>query len=445
MSSSSTFIDEELQQKQILQHLQQIVQNRDYDALQELSLCLADHEKPLCVNTPNEQGLTLLHLAILKEDHDILLKLLEWGAAVNTEAQGFTPLHFAAKIRYLDGILLLRLYGADLDAPSADDDSTPLHFLAGKENLLLSQLIKQHGPQKLGKGFKKYDSTKLSCEDALCKPLETIPNKGFINIDGKMESEEYEQLSLIDAFHKKFQDSANKDVRTYESIYHADPANINAIDKNGHTPLDIETLLSNALSKTFSPNFIQESGSSSEPLEIVEYHTGNTHLHCAARDADIDTLYDLLEHRDKIDLNVSNKKGNTPLHLATEYGDEEIINYLIDKGASLEIRNAEGKMPLENYKRKREASSSVTAVPPTKRRLFDFENPEPISLNSDGSPLPHSSAASNPCGFFVGLSSSSLSSSSLPARSSGSGSPNNPPAPDPDSDIQRAIALSLLD
>ena len=47
------------------------------------------------------------------------------------------------------------------------------------------------------------------------------------------------------------------------------------------------------------------------------------------------------------DLCRKDKKGNTPLHVAAEEDATEIANVLIDAGAPLNEKNADGKIPSE--------------------------------------------------------------------------------------------------
>ncbi|TNV75415.1 hypothetical protein FGO68_gene15835 [Halteria grandinella] len=49
-------------------------------------------------------------------------------------------------------------------------------------------------------------------------------------------------------------------------------------------------------------------------------------------------------------INMSNTSGNTALHYCSEYGYVELGEYLISKGASVEIMNIRGYKPLEGIK-----------------------------------------------------------------------------------------------
>lgn len=65
----------------------------------------------------------------------------------------------------------------------------------------------------------------------------------------------------------------------------------------------------------------------------------------AAEAGDLDILEDLLKYG--IDINVQNADGATALHVAVGVGSLEVTSFLIDQGASLEIRDARGLRPYD--------------------------------------------------------------------------------------------------
>jgi ankyrin repeat protein len=71
-----------------------------------------------------------------------------------------------------------------------------------------------------------------------------------------------------------------------------------------------------------------------------------TPLHIAATDTAI-LLSELLEHRKlvKIDLNVLNREGNSPLHQATLHGEVPNMQLLLNAGADVNIKSASDDTP----------------------------------------------------------------------------------------------------
>lgn len=64
-----------------------------------------------------------------------------------------------------------------------------------------------------------------------------------------------------------------------------------------------------------------------------------------AIDYECKEIYDALIASNKININVKDPQGNTPLHVAAEKGNLEIVKDLIDRGADIEVE-AQGKKPL---------------------------------------------------------------------------------------------------
>ena len=49
----------------------------------------------------------------------------------------------------------------------------------------------------------------------------------------------------------------------------------------------------------------------------------------------------------RLSINAQNAHGNTPLHLAVEGDLEEVVKLLLENGLDMEIKNIEGKTPLQ--------------------------------------------------------------------------------------------------
>lgn len=102
--------------------------------------------------------------------------------------------------------------------------------------------------------------------------------------------------------------------------------NINAKDKDGQTALFYMVRggsLSDPQKKVFELLL-----SKKIDLNIAENKNGNTILHVAAKGYALDIVQQLVEHG--ADVNIKNKKGQTPLDLAK---DKKINEYLVSKGA----------------------------------------------------------------------------------------------------------------
>ncbi len=98
------------------------------------------------INATNNDGLTLLHLAILAEQIECVKTLINKNANVNIHSTKgpvptqlinrswrnriYTPLHCAAHVGNINIINLLLDAGADIDSTYQNDESTPLHLAA---------------------------------------------------------------------------------------------------------------------------------------------------------------------------------------------------------------------------------------------------------------------------------------------------------------------------
>ncbi|WCR58321.1 ankyrin repeat domain-containing protein [Wolbachia endosymbiont of Ctenocephalides felis wCfeJ] len=70
-----------------------------------------------------------------------------------------------------------------------------------------------------------------------------------------------------------------------------------------------------------------------------------TPLHLAAAKGRLEIVQYLIEDK-KVDLNVADWLNRTILHLASQYGKLEVVQYLVDKGADLNVVDKDGRAPL---------------------------------------------------------------------------------------------------
>lgn len=73
---------------------------------------------------------------------------------------------------------------------------------------------------------------------------------------------------------------------------------------------------------------------------------GATPLHWASHGGHIECLKTLLSIPN-CEVNVQNKLGDTPLHSAAWKGHSEAVQLLLDKGARADLKNKEGKLPID--------------------------------------------------------------------------------------------------
>lgn len=88
-------------------------------------------------------------------------------------------------------------------------------------------------------------------------------------------------------------------------------------------------------------------------MKATRYQQSPTDLIMAVRTGELAEVMRRLEAGD--DVNMLSKAGQTPLMEAAAYGYEDMVRYLADKGADLELRNGQGRTALEiaeeNYRK----------------------------------------------------------------------------------------------
>ncbi|CAB0038441.1 unnamed protein product [Trichogramma brassicae] len=130
-----------------------------------------------------------------------------------------------------------------------------------------------------------------------------------------------------------------------EKFLQSGQVQINAQDKLGNAPLhmmlrfgiDGRDLLKLLLRSGANPNLKNFKGST--PLHIMRKRFRYDSL--------VETFFKVNKKIDQlVEVNAQDKLGNTPLHLALESGNKEMTEWLLSRGADLNLTNEEGSTPL---------------------------------------------------------------------------------------------------
>ena len=103
----------------------------------------------------------------------------------------------------------------------------------------------------------------------------------------------------------------------------------------------------NELLEFFASQLNYEADDLHSPIEPLTYKNpeGDSCLHIAAHTGNYRAVEILLKAG--LDVNQTGDMGSTALHYANMKNNDDIIKLLIDHGASTELRNEFGKLPLE--------------------------------------------------------------------------------------------------
>ncbi|CAB0031841.1 unnamed protein product [Trichogramma brassicae] len=265
----------------------------DDDDIANMLFAICDEKHQIVeVDARDKEGRTPLHAAIFNSNINMIEVLLRRGANPNSaDKSGYTPLHFVCLREYDDVDLAKRFFeiGEKFNKPLEVDAQnnegwTPLHaaIFKGNANLVELLLRKNADPNSLNKNG----------ETALHKICE-----------------------------------ANLDDLTVEMLFEI------CDEKKQSMQVD-------ALDKMEAP--------------ILTWLTRTDLLLCIvvcqSKYDDVDLLKMLFEAADKfnkpLQVDARDKSNCTPLHLALNCGHEQIAEWLLRKGADLNLANAEGSTPL---------------------------------------------------------------------------------------------------
>ncbi len=136
--------------------------------------------------------------------------------------------------------------------------------------------------------------------------------------------------------------------------------------RNNHTDV-AETLLRNGASShslgieaSSPPKRVRTGGMSARAASYAESSRQppieETPLHTAVAQGNIRMVTLLLKHR--ADPNKQDSNGNSALHLAAHYGREDALSALLSSGARKDVRNKEGRTPLDEANRMEHAGAA---------------------------------------------------------------------------------------
>lgn len=311
------------------------------------------------VNLKNKIGWTAIRMAIVNRDKDMMSLLIKSGADVNIKyGGGRTLLHIAAYSNYCDIVKLLIESGADINVGD-EHGITAIHAFCYKDNIEMVKFCLDNNADIDSRDNRYFTPLSLACLRCNQKMADFLIKRGAnINIktcDGV--------TLLYRMILEKHYDMANFLIER--------GADVNLKSDSGISPIHIACIVNNiaiinALLKR-GANVRTKAVDGCTPLHVasaccnekivkvllkwgadVKDKTNDNvtvlHLVCEKNNKLLINLF--LEQDVDIDVR-TNMDGSTALHMLCKKGNEDGVAKLINKGANVDIKNFEGKTPLD--------------------------------------------------------------------------------------------------
>jgi len=296
-------------------------------------------------DSPNKNGLTPLHIAVILQNRELLETLIENNANVNALStchghEGQTALHILAKPSgssnhdNWDDIAIAKFllqHGANPNIRAVDGvwpertDVTPLTLAYEVGNKELANLLLSHGAEvNVSGGNSEMSLFHLAIKKCDTEMINTLIAR-HADITVKQENNQTPFDYAIDY--------ASKEI--FELLIVNYPEMVNAVNekRGGEMPLCVaasrgrveivELLISNGADVT------------------AKINAGATALHWTKKKE----IAELLLSKGS-DVNAKTDTGITPLHIAAGGTNEELVKFLIAHGADVNARDINGKTPL---------------------------------------------------------------------------------------------------
>ncbi|MBN2663543.1 MAG: ankyrin repeat domain-containing protein [Bacteroidales bacterium] len=305
----------------------------------ELTKLLIDNGADLNYLVPSKNedygGFGAMHFAsIVDSAENIIQLLLDNDVDINQKIVdsvyygGYTALHFSILIENIDNFKFLILKGADVNIKNADGYTPLLYAIDYELDDFITELLKNEADVNIT-GANNISPLLLASQlDLDFNIYEKLIDLGADINATIADTADYWDNPGYTALH--FTCSEMDKYRLAELLLHKG-ADVNAKDVYSNTPLQLSVSDDHnfALSK-----LLIENGA----LVTDKNIDGQTPLHLACMYNEDTKTVDLLI-QNGAELNVKDNNGWTPVMYAAFYGNIEIMKFLMDKGADIELKN----------------------------------------------------------------------------------------------------------
>jgi ankyrin repeat protein len=272
-----------------------------------VSTLLNKDSSPTVVDARNSEGLTALHLASMFGHTDVIRSLLENNSKIGAVSNdGSTPIHFACKWQQPGAVEILLKSGAKIDEVD-DSKVTPLHLAAACGRVDMVKMLLGYIP----------DSTN---RDELIKSRDA---SGYTALHSAAATGHIEVVEELLA-----QTTEPDVVTTITDGQSRVP--LHCASKSGHFDIAVALL-----------------AVGNDQLGLTDYSLSNPiHLAVGCGDDRIVRLLCLGHIRENKSLDVFNSSKLTPLHIACDAGNANMVRFLLTAGAAAEISGENNETPL---------------------------------------------------------------------------------------------------
>ncbi|WP_422410919.1 MULTISPECIES: ankyrin repeat domain-containing protein [unclassified Endozoicomonas] len=269
--------------------------------------CMPDTMDQFCVQT--ESGLTVLHEAVLANSYSVVRLLIRVGLIkINAQDdQGNTSLHYAIQNNDMEMIEILLSAGAGINIMNGLG-YTPLHLAVQLENQVIVDYLLNEDKHK-----DEIANPNIRAQDGRT-PLDIAFERGLLKM--------VRALGPI-----TWHNTLPKENKIFHTIIHR----MFVLQGIDHAEL-LQTLYEHDPYLSFDKN--------------MQDFSGNTPLHVAL-EMGLDQASVLFIRLYKPALNIQNNEGQTPLHVALRYGNQKAIEFLIEKGADLQLTDNNNESVLD--------------------------------------------------------------------------------------------------
>ncbi|KAJ1330068.1 hypothetical protein BSLG_009769 [Batrachochytrium salamandrivorans] len=310
------------------------------------SVILPDRKRPIPVSTINatdRSGRTLLFKYTTRGDLSTCTSLLRAGIDVNlADHAGYTALHEACLDGHTEIVQRMLDYGAGIDSPGGTEGDTPLHDAISNGHVDVVDVLLRHG------------ASIVSVNTALQTPM-VLAHACQVDVDAAVSAETRldgcDNMSMDGSIVKHEDDCTDKDNQQQHRHHHQENINpVWRINDNSSSFVNPSVRLKRLFSDQQRARAIVDLLETWQDMtsKVVQRDlSGQTLLHKACTSGDLDRIHQLLMYG--ADINVADHSGWTPLHDAALHGHTLCVQVLLRYGADVQkVGGSDADSPLHD-------------------------------------------------------------------------------------------------